>query len=252
MGWSEVVYFNVFYAVVAVLVVVGLVSLLHWIGTGIEQFGAWALRLMSPKPLANIAVEGPELSQIKAQLARNGAQALGKQGNYQSRLARLSLENCQFRKQLHATNARAEDLEKHKQGLERQVADLQAIVQPLQAEAERKLARIASLEDQLAGREMELDVLAEAYQALIESHNGELKHVVSLLQANPQDELSLKRTRTYLKRDIKSMRKLLIDLETTAAAVISMPVAFVRVASAQANGRANGHANGHANDELRH
>jgi precorrin isomerase len=42
--------------------------------------------------------------------------------------------------------------------------------------------------------------------------------------------------------------KLLIDLETTAAAVISMPVAFVRVASARPNGRANGHAG----DELTH
>ncbi len=248
MGWSEVVYFNVFYAVVAVLVVVGLVSLLHWFGTGIEQFGAWALRLMAPKPVASIAGEAPELLQIKAQLARNGVQAVGRQGNYQTRLARLSLENCRFRKDVQQKTDRLQDLLKETAALEKRVADLQATMQPMQAEADRREARIASLQDQISAREMELDVLAEAYQALIESHDGELKHLVTLLQAKQLDEVSVKRGRTYLKRDIKTMRKLLIDLEATASAVTSMPVAFVRVASA----RSNGHANGHASDELRH
>jgi len=128
------------------------------------------------------------------------------------------------------------------------VAELRATVQPLKAEVDKKEAKIASLQDQLSAREMELDVLAEAYQALIESHDGELKRLVALLQNKQLDEVTLKHGRTYLKRDIKTMRKLLIDLETTAAAVISMPVAFVRVASARPNGRANGHAG----DELTH
>ncbi len=248
MGWSEVVYFNVFYAVVAVLIVVGLVSLLHWLGTGIEQFGAWALRLLSPKPLANIGGDVPELAQIKAELARNGVQAAGRQGSYQTRLARLSLENCRFRKDVQQKTDKLQNLLKETDALEKRVAELRATVQPLKAEADKKEARIASLEDQLSAREMELDVLAEAYQALIESHDGELKRLVALLQNKQLDEVTLKHGRTYLKRDIKTMRKLLIDLETTAAAVISMPVAFVRVASARPNGRANGHAG----DELTH
>lgn len=49
MGWSEAVYFNVFYAVVAVLVVTGVVSLLLWLGAGIEQFSSWLARVFSPK-----------------------------------------------------------------------------------------------------------------------------------------------------------------------------------------------------------
>lgn len=248
MGWSEVVYFNVFYAVVAVLVVVGLVSLLHWLGIGVESFCSWAMRILSPKPMPAVSAEALELSQIKAEVAKNGVQSLARQGNYQTKLARLSLENCRFRKEGQHQSEKIQGLKQEVDTLERRVAELQSSVQPLQGEVETKAARITCLEEKLSAREMELDVLAEAYQALIESHDGELRYLVTLLQSKQLDEVSLKRGRTYLKRDIKMMRKLLVDLETIAAAMISMPVEFVRVASAQSNDRANGHANG----RLRH
>ena len=221
MGWSEVVYFNVVYAVLALLVVVGVVSLLHWLGAGVEQFSAWAVRVIKPRATPDPDAEALELAQLKAVLARHGSQWIGKQGDYQSRLVRLSLENCRVRKEAHDKDARIEDLAQTVVALQRRIADLQNILKPLQAEADSKDARIDRLMDQLAARDMELDAIAEAYQTLIDSHDRELKHLIRLVDGKPLDEVTLKRGRTYLKRNIKTMRKVLLDLEASAAGRVS-------------------------------
>ena len=242
MGWSEVVYFNVFYAVVAVLVVTGVVSLLLWLAAGIEQFSNWLARVFSPKVVPEPGAEELELSQIKAILARHGGQWIGKQGDYQTRLVRLSLENCRFRKEALDKDARVEGLVQTVGVLERRITELQNTLQPLQAEADNKDATINQLMDQLANREMELDAIAEAYQTLIDSHDRELKHLVRLVDGKPLDEVTLKRGRTYLKRDIKTMRKVLLDLEASAAGRMSRVEPAGQAGAARPNGAVNGHA----------
>ena len=139
-------------------------------------------------------------------------------------------------------DARVEGLEQTVGVLERRIADLQNTLQPLQAEADSKDATISRLMDQLAAREMELDAIAEAYQTLIDSHDRELKHLVRLVDGKPLDEVTLKRGRTYLKRDIKTMRKVLLDLEASAAGRMSRPEPTGQTAPARARGAVNGHA----------